>query len=292
MTAVKQEYRRTTLKYRILALFILCAIVIDFIICLVCGYAYSKSMKDEFIYINDSIVDTIANSISEYNINLWLSGKRNDEYRALSDKIGATKKSALDVEVLQIYKMNEKDMTVIVDSTARTVGETVRYPDAFLGIKEKLISGENVGAIFTDGGSKLISASPIKGNGVPIYVISKINMSGMKKERNDFMANIFLVTAIASILLIVILNFIMNHLLIEPLNKIDKNLRRFAEDNTKGEEVKKSLTKIKDYNIKEIARIKEDFVILCDDVGIKANEIKEFDDELIDRMKNVLKDYE
>lgn len=289
---MKQEYRKKTLKYRILALLILSAIAIDFIICVVCGYAYSKSMKNEFIYINDSIVDTIANSISEHDINLWLSGEKNDEYRVLSDKIEATKKSAPDVEVLQIYKMNEKDMTVIVDSASRAMGDAVSYPDTLLGIKEKLISGENVGAFFTGGDAELISASPIKGEGVPIYVISKINMVGMKKGRNDFVAHIFIVIALSSILLIVISNLIMNHILIEPLNKIDINLRKFADDNTKGEEIKKSLTKIKDYNIKEIARIKEDFVVLCDDVGIKANEIKDFDDKLIERMKNVLKEYE
>lgn len=289
---MKREYRRKTLKYRIFALLILSAIVIDLSICIVCGYAYSESMKKEFIRINDSIVNTIANSIDEDDIKLWISGEKNDEYQLFSDKLESTKRSALDVESIQIYKMNDNNMTAIIDNDQGFMGEAVAYPDAFLSIRNKLREGERIESFFLPDEGGLISLSPIECDTDAVYVISKINVEGMKSGRNEFMLNIFYVTAVASVLLVLVASFFMNHILIEPLNKIDINLRKFAEDNTKGEEIKKSLTKIKDYNIKEITRIKEDFVVLCDEVGIKTNEIKEFDEKLIERMKSTLKDYE
>ncbi|MDD4689445.1 MAG: hypothetical protein PHE51_06830 [Eubacteriales bacterium] len=264
----------------------------DLLICLICGYTYTTSMKDEYNSVGESIVGTIANSIDREDVDLWLSGGENSEYEEVLRQLVLIRESALDIEVLQVYRMNYNNMTVVFDANNHVRGENIAYPQPLYQVMERLKIGQDVATVFTNNPPAIINFAIINSESPPIYAISKINMSAMYTERDAFVKKVFFIITLSSILLILISSIYMDRLLIVPLNKIEETLRRFAEDNTTGDETKKALDEIKDHNIKEIYEIKENSMVICEDVGIKANEIKELDQKIIQKMQVIIKEFE
>jgi len=69
---------------------------------------------------------------------------------------------------------------------------------------------------------------------------------------------------------------------------MEANIRKFALDNSRGEETLEKLARVKPRKVLEVSKLKDSFADLIGDVSIKQTELTEFDNDIIDKMMSVI----
>lgn len=294
---MKKEYRRKSLGHMIFILFMLSAIVFDAVIVGVSYVMYTRNMNEEGERISTGIAQTVAAGINPNHISSWVEKKKNDGYTDTEEKLESLMMSFSDLRNISVCKMHSDRMLTIYDVGYETMenknfGVLVKYDKRTESVKESLINNRPVSAVFTNNGAEdtVIAYAPVKDskNNVVCYVITEISMAEMIRNRDKFVVTLFLAMLAVIVILLTLANIYMGRILVVPIKLIDKRLRKVALDNSKGDETIEGLTKVKNYNIKEIESLKNNFIDLVQDVSIKSHEVREFDTTIMERMKDAL----
>ncbi|MBE7015321.1 MAG: hypothetical protein E7417_00640 [Ruminococcaceae bacterium] len=288
---MKSEYRRKSLKYRILFLLISAVLVLSLLITFISGYVYSSNMLGKYQDTAVGISKTLATSITADTADSWLNEEKVDSYNELLRKIdGILDTFSKDIKI-HVYKPTPDNLSVIFDSNGVVKGDSIPYTPELSDIKPKMLRGESVSPVISqaDGSPFITAITPVTDSSgdSACYVICELGIGHVYENRNSLMSSLLLELALLSVLLVVAINFYISRRLIIPLNKIDIHIRKFAADNSCGDEVTEKLKNLNDNNLKEIDEIRNDFITLSQEVGIQENEIKEIDEKIMKRMKNL-----
>lgn len=288
---MKTEYRRKSLKYRILLLLISAVLFLSLLITAISGHVYSANMVGKYQDTVVGISKTLATSISSTTARAWLNHEKSDSYIELLLKIdGLLDTFSNDIKI-HVYKPEQENLKVLFNSTGIIRGDTIAYTDGLNNVKSQMLKGEAIDPIISqiDDRPYITAITPVTGSSSDFscYVICQLGIEHVYKSRNSLMASLLLELALLSVLLVALINFYISKKLIIPLNEIDSHTRKFATDNSCGDEVTEMLSNLNDNNIKEIDEIRKDFIALSRDVGIQENEIKEIDEKIMQRMKNL-----
>lgn len=294
---MKKEYKRRMLGFRIFSLLLIIGLTFDIALTLVGGIMYTKNMKDTGRRICAGISDTVAQDIDTENVKRWAEGEKQKEYSKIEENLENLINSFPDLRRIEVCRVYSGGLVSVFDindesKTNKTPGAILHYDERIPGIRERVLSGEDIDGIFTEknGERTVVSYTPRKdknGN-TACYVICEISMEEMSVSRDKFVLVLFLAVVLVTIILVIVAYICMRKVLVKPLSGIDKNLRVVAADNSTGAETVEKLKKIDCKNIIEIEKIRDNFISLADEVSIKSNEVREFDKMIAARMKEEL----
>lgn len=294
---MKREYRRKSLPFKIILLFLVMALVLDIGITVISSAVYKNKLTEEYERVCVGVSEAVASNINGNRIEEWLAGEKKQEYQATEEKFINVMESYSDIKSIRVCKINNNGMQTVYDierDSMENKGFSAESEfDSYIGEKrDALLEGENVDVINSvEGGTHFMAVlTPVKDkmNNVTAYAICEISTEDIRANSFDFAKKIFIVISLASVILVLAVSFYINRKFVSPLGKIDKKLRDFAGDANSGEKTKESLNKIKVKGNDEISRIHNGFIKLIDEISMKTNEVKEFDAEIMRRMNEAV----
>ena len=298
---MRKEYRRKSLPFKIILLFLFMALVLDIGITFVSSAVYSNKITEEYERVYVGVSGAVASNVNNgRHVEEWLNGEEQEEYRITEEKFINIIRSYSDIQSIRVCKMNNNGMQNIfsVDKSMKNGGfkREQEYDDYLLEKRDALLAGESIDVLNgeKDGNHFMAVLTPIKDskNKVVAYAICEISSKNIELSKFDFAKKVFVAMGIVSVILVLTMSLYINRKIIYPLGKIDKKLRMFAGDANTGEEIKEDLSKIKVKGNDEISRMHNGFIKLIDEVSMKSNEVKEFDAEIIRRLNEAVKDEE
>ncbi len=294
---MKKGYRKKLLKYEIFIFFVLVAVVLDLAIVGISYAMYTNNMNRESEKICTGLSEAIASSINGNRIDDWLSGERINDYIESEEQLINILNSYSDIINIRLYKMNLDGPRVVYDLSryggkTEPLGTTLQYGDRLSPIKSRLISGEYVGTVFSEENKETVitSMTPVTdvGNKVTCYAICEIGMKTMKNNREELIKTLFPAILIASVVLVILLNIYVNHSIVNPITKLDFELRKMTGYN-KADEVIGQLQKLKKHRLSEVTHIVDGFVDILGDISQKDMEADAFEELAKERMFRAIK---
>ena len=296
---MKREYRRKSLSWKIMLLFIAIALILDIAITAISSSVYKNKLIGEHERICRGVSETVAASVNGNRVKEWIAGENKDEYFSNGEKFANIMTSFSNIKSIRVCKMGGTGMQIIYNYSTEnaekfTVGQSCKYDSYLEEKRDALTEGEKINVIMSrkDNEDIMVSLSGIKDktNKVVCYAICEISTENIQTMSIDFAKKTFLAVGIVSLILALLMSLYVNRTIISPLGKIDNKLRVFAGDANAGEETSENLKKIKFKSKDEISEMHDGFIKLIDEVSMKNNEIKEFDAEIIKRMNELLKE--
>lgn len=295
---MKSEYRRRSLPIKILILFTIVVLVLDVAITAIGTVVYRNKVMEEYERICSGISDAVASTVNGNHVKEWLEGRKTKEYENTEEKFINLMNSFADINNIRVCKMKEDNMQILFNIDSKTLknsglGTEIPYDDYLTENKTILLEGENVGAIEGTNSSGSFMAIPtvIKdtSNKVVAYVICEISTPHISNTI-EFAGKLLAITAIVSVLIVLILWAFANKIFITPIDRIDANLRNFADDNELSEEDKEDFNRFKPKTGNVLTTMHNNFLKLIDDVDMQNHEIREFDSALVEKMRTILEE--
>ena len=294
---MKKGYRKKLLKYEIFIFFVLVAVILDLAIVGISYAMYTNNINSESEKICTGLSEAIASSINGNRIDDWLSGERLNDYAEGEEQLKNILNSYSDIINIHVYKMNLDGPRVVYDLSrtrdkTELLGKTLQYGERLSSIKSRLISGEYVGTVFSEENKETVitSMTPVTDvtNKVTCYAICEIGMKTMKNNREELIKTLFPAILIASVILVTLLNVYVNYSIVNPINKLDFELRKMTGYN-KADEVMEQLQKLKKHRLSEVTYITDGFIDILSDISQKNMEAEAFEAHAKKRMFRAIK---
>ena len=295
---MKNEYRKKTLPFKMVLLFLAIALVIDISITVISAVVYRNKTVQEHKRVCLGISEAVATNVRGNKVDEWVSGQNKKEYSDVGGKFINIMKSIPDIKSIRVCRMNNSGMHLIYNIQRENMknigsGKTVPYDSYLESKRDALLEGERIEVIVMSHAANTVmcALTPIKDqdNKVVCYAICEISTENIAVNSYRYAKKIFLVMGIVSAVLALIISLYMNRKFVGPFGKLDERLRGFADDADTGEEVKSKLRKLEIKGSDEISRMYNGFVKLIDEVRMKSDEVKEFDRNVVKQMNEVLK---
>jgi len=289
---MKKEYRRRSLKFKLFFILIIIAFVFDVVMTGVSYYIYTSNINNESLRMCSGVTQTVASGVTPGVINSSVSGSFGEEYTLTGEKFMDISNSFNEIESINIYAVTPAGLNVVFsvnsqDNAANQPGTLIPYSD-FGTICEALENGENISPV--SGEENVTTYSQIKdASGKTVgYAVCTLSVHQQMQNRKAFITRLFSIVGIATILVVIVAYFYMCRILITPISKMEANIRKFALDNSRGEETLEKLARVKPRKVLEVSKLKDSFADLIGDVSIKQTELTEFDNDIIDKMMSVI----
>jgi len=289
---MKKEYRRRSLKFKLFFILIIIAFVFDVVMTGVSYYIYTSNINNESLRMCSGVTQTVASGVTPGVINSSVSGSFGEEYTLTGEKLMDISNSFNEIESINIYAVTPAGLNVVFsvnsqDNAANQPGTLIPYSD-FGTICEALENGENISPV--SGEENVTTYSQIKdASGKTVgYAVCTLSVHQQMQNRKAFITRLFSIVGIATILVVIVAYFYMCRILITPISKMEANIRKFALDNSRGEETLEKLARVKPRKVLEVSKLKDSFADLIGDVSIKQTELTEFDNDIIDKMMSVI----
>lgn len=289
---MKKEYRRRSLKFKLFFILIIIAFVFDVVMTGVSYYIYTSNINNESLRMCSGVTQTVASGVTPGVINSSVSGSFGEEYTLTGEKLMDISNSFNEIESINIYAVTPAGLNVVFsvnsqDNAANQPGTLIPYSD-FGTICEALENGENISPV--SGEENVTTYSQIKdASGKTVgYAVCTLSVHQQMQNRKAFITRLFSIVGIVTILVVIVAYFYMCRILITPISKMEANIRKFALDNSRGEETLEKLARVKPRKVLEVSKLKDSFADLIGDVSIKQTELTEFDNDIIDKMMSVI----
>ncbi len=286
---MKNNHKRTTLKFNIFLMFLAMALGLNFVISITSFAFYSDTLNSEIEKTSIGFANSVASGINGNRVRDWLERSRMEEYSLSEKEIISFVKSNNNVKKITVAKMLSNEMQILFevgfDKVNKHFLNKIPYSDELETIKNDLLYGYHIDPIKDESGQYIISLTPVKSSldEVECYVICEMSLGDIASERK-ILINTLIITLMISIFVISAVYLYLKGSLVSPLTRVAEALKRFAEDNRLGDITKRTLLDVKNNSFYEIKKMNEDFLGLINDVKDSSERVEDIGHDII---KNV-----
>lgn len=297
--AMKKEYRKKLLKYRVVLLFIVIGLVLDVVMIGISYAVYTKNMNASYENICSGVTQVMASNIDGNKVSSWLKGNDTDGYYSIKQTLSRIRNSVADIENIYVYRMTEEGIQVVFDVNttgleAMKAGTMFEYGPRWSSFKNDLIKGKEIAPMVTDdkSGWLMTAVKPIfdsKGNCVA-YAGCDISMAKIAADREAFMRKLALPLGIASVLVILIAIIYLEKKVVYPINRLDTYTRSFVYDNSTAPAVQSKMASLQIDTGKEVNDLRDNLTQLMDTVSQYTYEAGQLKENVIDGIVTMIDD--
>lgn len=278
----KQNYSRTMLKYKLIILFIAIGIVLDVVMMGISYAVYTADTNESYGKIGSGISQVLASYIEGDDVALWYRGGGYEDYKNVKSTIDRLYQSNSDLKNIYVYEMTSEGMRVLFDAANpdMQIGEVIDYSGGTEAYRSVLMNGGAVEPIIEN--TTMTTLEPVYNSGgeCVCYAGCDISMAELYEERRLYMKNLALLIGIPSLIVVVLVALYVESRIVFPINRVDRYLREYVYDNTKGESVKAALKKLDGTYAKEIVEVKDGAVNLIDSISEYTESVVKFRDSV------------
>ena len=290
--------RSVSLRMKILLILTLASLSIAVAVTGISVVLYRDSVVDESTYLADGVANLAASVIDAERVDEYIEkGESAEGYLETEEQLYSIWDSSSDIQYIYVYKILEDGCHVVFDLDTETLeasepGDIVEFDDAFQEEIPKLLKGEKIDPVISDGiyGWLLTVYQPVydKAGDCVCYAAVDLSMKQLKEEEYSFITKLISLFLGFFVLILVFGWWIVEHDIVLPVNTMAKNASAFAYNS--DDAMESNVERIKGLNIRtgdEVENLYKAFVKTTEDSMAYAADIKH-KTETISQMQNAL----
>ena len=243
--------RKTSLNIKSLLIFSISLIALVVGATIISFIFFRNSIIDEYKQIAENVSVSASKIIDPSKISEYMSeGDDSEEYRHIEEELKLIRDSAVGVEYLYVYIIEEDGCHVVFDLDTDDVegsepGDIMPFDDSFLPVLDDLLAGNEIAPMISNDsfGWLLTSYIPLKNaDGECVaYIGSDISMDRLKNDEVSFVVQMFLVFSGLAMLIIAVALFLIRYNVVYPINAISLRMQEleFDDDDSLAENYEK-----------------------------------------------------
>lgn len=304
-----------SLKLKIFVIVLISSSLIAAAAIFLSSLTYNHLIRNYYEELGAGIATLAAKNVNGDDVLNYLStGKTDSDYDMTKAKLGMVRDAFSDCHFIYVYHIDEDGCHVVFDLDtpelpANKLGDLVAFDKDFTPFIPQLLAGEEIEPVEVNGdyGWLLSTYKPIKDSyGTTVaYIGIDVKMSTVYQQRASFIKRIALLLFLATAVIGLLIMYISDQYVIEPINKLSNSANRFNHINGTETNTQQFVNNINDLDIKtgdeienlyqsvkhmtnELVQYSEDIQKQKDEIQQKSHEIEKMQESVIMSFANMI----